>query len=191
MRHFDWDNIQEASGFDDPKPGAYIAVITRVEDVEEKEYLLIEWDFAEGTYKGFNQDTFDRASFWPTKLIRSYKPKALGFFKAFKTALEDSNPGYHFNEADLRALVGKKFGVVLGEEEYRKKDYSTGKRLYVAQARSLQAIQKGDFTIPDLKRLSDAPQSAPPSSWSGAWGAPAGGAIPYAELSKDEGELPF
>ena len=97
MNKINWDEVQEASEFDNPKPGAYIATICRVEDVEEKEYLLIEWDFAEGTYKGNNNDTFARAGFWPIQLRRSYKPSALGFFKSFKTALEDSNPGYRFD----------------------------------------------------------------------------------------------
>ena len=107
MNKINWDEVQEASEFDNPKPGAYIATICRVEDVEEKEYLLIEWDFAEGTYKGNNNDTFARAGFWPIQLRRSYKPSALGFFKSFKTALEDSNPGYRFDEFNLRDMVHK------------------------------------------------------------------------------------
>lgn len=168
MYKIDWDNVQEADGFDNPKSGAYIAEICRVEDLEEKEYLLIEWDFAEGQYKGDNQRTFERAGFWPIQLRRSYKQKALGFFKAFKTALEESTPGYHFNELDLRPMVGKRFGVVLGEEEYQKNDGTIGKRLYVAQCRSIQAIQKGDFTIPDLKQLQS--QKPTPQSFGAASG---------------------
>ena len=99
MRHIDdWDAIQEAGEYENPVPGAYIAVIRGVEDVEEKEYLSIRWDFAEGAYKGANQETFDRAGFWPTVLIRSYKDTALRFFKSFKTSVEMSNKGYIFND---------------------------------------------------------------------------------------------
>lgn len=191
MRKINWDEVKEADEFDNPTPGAYIAVICRVEDVEEKEYLLVEWDFAEGAYKGSNQDTFNRAGFWPIRLIRSYKPTALSFFKSFKTALEDSNPGYHFDEGNLRDMVGRRVGVVLGEEEYIKG--STGevkKRLYVYQTRSIQAIQKGDYTVPELKKLANnrkpseawsaVPQPSKPADTTG-WGV----------LSDSDGELPF
>lgn len=161
MNKINWDEVQEASEFDNPKPGAYIATICRVEDVEEKEYLLIEWDFAEGAYKDNNRDTFARAGFWPIQLRRSYKPSALGFFKSFKTALEDSNPGYRFDEFDLRDMVGRRFGVVLGEEEYTKNTGEVKARLYVYQTRSIQAIQKGDFKVPELKRLAENRKPSP------------------------------
>lgn len=175
MRKVSWDTVQEAEGFDSPVPGAYIAVIRNVEDREDKEYLRVEWDFAEGRYEGANRGTFDRAGFWPTVLIRSYKEKALGFFKAFKTALEASNPGYTFREERLDDMIGKRFGVVLGEEEYMGNDGKRKNRLYVAQTRSISAIQKGDFEIPAPKLLPPASTAAP------TWPAP----------PADDGDLPF
>lgn len=155
MRKIDWNSIQERQEgeFNSPAPGGYIAVIRRQSDNEAKEYLEICWDFAEGDFKGYNQDTFDRAQFWPTRLFRSYKQTALPFFKAFKTALEESNPGYQFQEDNLQALIGKYLGVVLGEEEYIKNDGTVGTRMYVAQVRSGQAIRAGDFKVPELKRV--------------------------------------
>lgn len=186
MYKIDWDSVQETEEFENSKPGAYIGVICRVEDVEEKEYLLIEWDFAEGNYKDNNRETFERAGFWPIQLRRSYKPKALGFFKAFKTALEESNPGYKFDELDLRSMVGKRFGLVLGEEEYQKNNGSIGTRLYVAQTRSIQAIQKGDFKVPDLKRLSS------PQSTGNAYSYPTNTQNPYGNFSDiGKEKLPF
>lgn len=162
MRHIDdWDAIQEAGEYENPVPGAYIAVIRGVEDVEEKEYLSIRWDFAEGAYKGANQETFDRAGFWPTVLMRSYKDTALRFFKSFKTSVEMSNKGYIFNDRNVQGLVGKYFGVVLGDEEYRKNNGDTGTRLYVAQVHSCKAIQDGDFKVPERKKLAgQAPRAA-------------------------------
>ncbi len=160
MKAFEnWDSIQEAGEFERPEPGAYIARIEHVEDVEKKEYLRIEWDFSEGAYKGANQDTFDRAGFWPISFIRSYKEKAWGFFKAFISAVEASNPSYRFHpeRPDPAGLEGKLVGVVLGEEEYIKNNGSVGERLYVAQVRSVKAIQEGDFT-PPAKKLLDASQ---------------------------------
>lgn len=184
MRKQNWDAIEEkqdGAGFDRPAPGAYIAVIRYVEDNEDKEYLRIEWDFAEGAYQGCNEETYERAGFWPTALIRSYKPKALPFFKAFKTCLEVSNRGYLFREDRLQDMVGRKFGLVLGEEEYSKRDGTTGTRLYVAQTRSIKAIQDGDFTVPELKKRKTA---AAPS-----YGAAKGQA--FTELTEDDGDLPF
>ena len=188
MYKIDWSRVEEASEFQSPVPGAYVAVIRNVKDDEKKEYLRIEWDFAEGEFKGNNQDTYDRAGFWPIALIRSYKPKALPFFKAFKTTLEESNPGYQFREDQLNRMVGNRFGVVLGEEEYTKKDGDIGKRLYVAQVRSLNAIQKGDFKVPALKRL--APANAGVTYSEPAYDSTV--SVPdFADLGGDGVELPF
>ncbi len=178
MRDINWDEVQEAGNFENPVPGAYIAVIRGVEDVEDKEYLSIRWDFAEGAYKGANQETSDRAGFWPTVLMRSYKEKALGFFKAFKTSVEESNRGYVFSTRNVQGLVSKYMGVVLGEDEYRKNNGDTGKRLYVAQVRSVQAIQAGDFKVPELKRL--AAPTTPRASY----------ATGFTEVDDDD-DLPF
>lgn len=189
MRKIDnWDAIEEMDGFDNPKPGAYIARITFVDDVEEKEYLRIEWDFAEGAYMGANKATNDRAGFWPTPIIRSYKDSALGFFKAFKTALEKSNPGYAFEEERLNLMVGKCIGVVLGEEGYTKKNGRPGKRLYVHQTRSIEAIQKGDFEVPEYREAKDQKGKVTENNSFGWDGQATNG---FADLADDDGELPF
>lgn len=188
MRTIDnWDDIQERQegDYDLPEPGAYIAKICSVRDDENKEYLEICWDFSEGVYTGENQRTYTRAGFWPIRLFRSYKESALGFFKAFKTAVEESNPGYRFDTRAVRALEGKKMGVVLGEEEYRKNDGSVGNRLYVYQVRSVQAIRTGDFTVPEIKTLKRETGTR----------AMAVDVYPgereFAEIGEDDGELPF
>lgn len=180
MRKVDWSKVEEAQGYDRPKPGAYIVRIEHVEDVESKEYLRIEWDFAEGPYKGENKETFRRAGFWPITLIRSYKEKALPFFKAFKTAVETSNPGYTFSEDRLDDLRGKYFGVVLGEEEYRANSGEVRTRLYVAYVHSGQAIRSGNHEDPPpLKTLADRPAPMP------------NGVTVMDELDEDDGDLPF
>lgn len=192
MKKHNWDAIEERQGFDNPIPGAYIAVITNVEDVEEKEYLKVEWDFAEGAYKGSNRETFDRAGFWPTTMFRSYKESALGFFKAFKTAMEKSNRGYIFDEDHLDAMVGKLFGVVLGEEGYFKKNGDHAKRLYVAEVRSLEAIRKGDFKIPEFRQAKTKNETRSYTG-GGAYSTDYGSAAKgdFSELTDDDGELPF
>lgn len=184
MNKIDWDSVEEMNGYDNPAPGAYLAEICSVEDHEDKQYLKILWDFSGGEFKSNNRDTYDRAGFWPIALIRSYKPKALGFFKAFKTALEESNPGYRFDESNLDGMIGKKICVVLGEEEYQGNDGSIKTRLYVYQTRSLEAYRKGDFKVPELKTLSSK------NSASSSWSDPSS-STGFGEIADDDGELPF
>ena len=186
MRRIDWSSVPDQQEFERPVPGGYIAVICSVDDNEEREYLEIRWDFAEGPFKGANRSTFERLGWWPNRLFRSYKESALGMFKAFKTALEESNPGYAFDEADLRGLARKRVGVVLGEEEYRKSDGNIGRRLYVAQTRSVQAIEDGDYKVPPPKTLAPAPSAGwgappPPPAYNSSW----------TQQSEEDGELPF
>lgn len=181
MRRINWDNVQEARDFARPVPGGYVARITNVEDKEEKEYLRIEWDFVDKPYEGSNLSAFDRLGFWPLSFVRSYKEKSLSFFKAFKTQLEASNPGYHFREDDLSSIRGKLIGVVLGEEEYMSNVGTKKTRLTVRQTRSVDAIRRGDFTVPPLKPLKSAPASEPASFPS------FGGFSPM----EDDGDLPF
>ena len=188
MRHYDWNQIEAREGgeFDTPKAGAYIAVITQVEDVEKKEYVKIGWDFAEGEYKGDNTDTYDRAGFWPGTIYRSYKEKALGFFKAFISAVEGSNPGYAFDDQNLQALVGKKLGVVLGEEGYIKSNGLHGVRFYVAQTKTLQDIKLGNFKIPE-----DREKSEEPSKQSASGAAKKAAAFDPIVYTDNDEDLPF
>lgn len=157
MKNVNWDTVQEEVRR--PTPGGYIAKITRVEDNEQKEYLRIEWEFAEGEFKGANQETFDTFGFWPTAFVQSYKDKALRFFKGFKTAVEMSNRNYTFDN-NPKSLVGKYIGVVLGEEEYMSGKGEIKKRLYVDQKRAGKVIRDGDYEVPALKKYTG---SAPAS----------------------------
>lgn len=179
MKKVNWDEIKEAGTSIGPIPGGYVAKIVNVQDYEDKEHLRIEWDYAYGEFEGYNAECYRQHRFWPTVLYRSYKPKALGFFKQFKTCLEESNPRYTFDEEYLDGLIGKFFGVVLGEEEYPKNNGTKGRRLYVAQCRSVRAIEDGDFVIPPTKLISGGTRGvsvAPPS---------------FTDLDDDDGELPF
>lgn len=177
MKNVNWSEVQDE--IRSPVPGGYAAKITRVEDNEEKEYLKIEWEFAEGEFKGVNQEAFDSFGYWPLSFVCSYKQKALRFFKGFKTAVECSNRNFVFNN-DPQSLVGKYVGVVLGEEEYfSTKHNEVRTRLYVAEKRSGKAIREGDFKIPELKRLSSA---------HAATNSPA---ADYSVLTDDDAELPF
>lgn len=179
MRNVNWDGVSEAQEFKRPGPGGYIIKIVSVEDVEDREYLKIEYDIADGEFKNYYKDLYQKRGFWGGSFIRSYKEKALPFFKAFKTSVEVTNKGFEFKN-DPQSLVGKFLGAVFGEEEYEANDGSVKKRLYFHQARSGQAIRNGEFEVPELKKL------AKRSDNNGLIG---GG---FTDLpADDDGELPF
>jgi hypothetical protein len=146
MRRINWDTVEENVDFPKPKPGGYIARIIRVEDNEDREYLQIEWDFAQKPLAGYNRSIYEKFDRWPYILRRSYKESALGFFKAFKTALENSNPNYHFSEDRIHDMEGKYIGVILGMEEYNGK-----LSLKVRETRSIAVIQRGEYEVPTPK----------------------------------------
>ena len=182
MKNVNWNDVQDE--IRTPVPGGYAAKITRVEDNEEKEYLKIEWEFADGEFKGVNKEVYDAFGYWPLAFVCSYKEKALRFFKGFKTAIEESNPRFVF-ENNPQSLVGKFVGVVLGEEEYfSTKHNEVRKRLYVAEKRSGKAIREGNYDIPALKNLDS---SKIPASYS-AGAAPANN---FAVIDDDDADLPF
>jgi hypothetical protein len=180
MQKTNWDEIQEAQDFEKPVPGGYIAKITSVKEVEDKEYWWVEWDFSEGQFKDYYHELFASKDFWGGKLIRSYKPKAMPFFKAFKTALEESNRGFKFDETNPGCIVGKVMGIVLAEEEYIGNDGKMKIRTYVDKTHSVRAIQAGDFKVPELKKLAGSAAAASASAGN-----------QFAELPENEEELPF
>lgn len=186
MKNVNWDMVQD--DVRRPVPGGYAARITRVEDNEEKEYLLIEWEFADGEFKGSNKETMDRLGFWPMPFFCSYKEKALRFFKGFKTSVECSNPGYVFKN-NPQSLVGKFVGVVLGEEEYIGNDGKKKTRPYVAEKRSGKAIRDGDFKVPELKKL---PASSNPDPSYGGYATQAAAyGSNFSAMENDDEQLPF
>lgn len=189
MIHIDWSKVQESGSFDRPVPGGYVAMICGVNDREEKECLDIFWDFTDTPYAGANKDTYKRAGFWPTKLYRSYKQSALGMFKAFFIAVEESNPGYRFDDHEVKGLEGKLIGLVLGEEEYQKQNGDIGKRLYVAAIKTIQQIKDGDYKVPEMKTLNaGGSEGRKIAAQYSAFAARPGN---FAEVTEDDGDLPF
>ena len=156
-----YNNIEASNGeFSRPAPGGYIVKITKAEDVANNpqtgkgDYLKIEYDFPTGELKDYYKQLFEQFGFWGGNFIRSYKEKALGMFKAFTNALEESNKHVNYVwDFDETKLVGKFIGVVLGEEEYQKNDGTIATRLYVASTVSADKIKSGNFKVPALKKL--------------------------------------
>lgn len=132
-------------------PGGYIVKITYVEDVKEKEYLRIEWDYTEGELAGAHKECYDNYGFWPAPLFRSYKVKAAGMFKAFIEAVGQSNQGFAWDWNE-KQLVGKWLGIVTREEEYTSNSGELKTRIIVDRVLPVSAIMNGDFVVQPTKR---------------------------------------
>lgn len=155
-----YENVQASSGeFARPTAGGYICKIVDVEDIpldpntNKGDYLRIEYDIADGDFKDYYKEQFDRwGGTWIASLIRSYKEKAQGMFKHFTNCIEASNAGYEWDWNE-KGLIGKFVGLVLGEEEYENKSGEIKTKLIVSQVKTVEEIKNGDFKVPAPKKL--------------------------------------
>lgn len=141
-------------GYTNITAGGYVCRITGVKDYEQKQYLEIEYDIAEGNSRGYYLNLFQKFGFWGARFIQSYKQTAVQYFKAFIDAVEKSNNRYCF-EFDENTLVGKYIGLVLGEEEYKGSNGQIKKRLYVHSIKTINEIREGKFKVPDFKQYKE------------------------------------
>lgn len=154
-----YENVQASSGeFARPTAGGYICKIIDVEDVPmnaqgKGDYLRVEYDIADGEFKGYYKEQFDRwGGNWNASFIRSYKEKALGMFKHFTNCIEQSNTGYEWDWNE-KGLIGKFVGLVLGEEEYKNSAGEIKTKLVVSQVKTVEDIKNSNFKIPVPKKL--------------------------------------
>lgn len=139
--------------------GGYVCRIVKVEDVPGKEYLKISFDILDGEYAKWYEGIYNRngKEWWPASFIRSYKESALGFFKGFMKAIDESN-GTDFSSQiekgfDEQKLVRQKIGLVIGYEQYRNSKGEVRERMRVASNISVDRIQDCDYKVPELKLL--------------------------------------
>lgn len=165
MKKLDMTNVQEAGEFRRPEPGAYHCVITDVKDVEEKEYLKVEIDIAEGEFKGYYaQSRADHPDWdWSSvgRYVKSYKQAALPMFKRFCSAVSKSNGNYVFDggavNSDEKSLIGKHIGIILQGEEYYSNSGDVRIRLNIYSECPVDKIP--DQKVPKLKALKEEPSS--------------------------------
>lgn len=159
-------NAAQASGdFERLPAGGYIIKITGVQDNDDKQYLRIVYDIAEGPEAGRYQNE-DAEHDYRHSFVRSYKEKALGMFKAFILAVDAAN-NTNFNDRIEKGfkeqeLVGKFLGVLFGYEEYEANDGNVKERLYLAKFLNTEQVLAGDFKIPEVKKLKS--EASAPSS---------------------------
>ena len=156
-----WEEVNEGREVRDLQPGIYLLKITDVKDVPEKEYLEIYFDIAKGEFKDYFGLAKANMGRDISKEIRSYKETALPFFKRFITAVEKSNPEYHW-DWDETKLVGKFVIGVFGEEEYVK-DNDIKISCKLQEFRSIPSYKEGKIKVPEIKRL---PEDMRPTDYS-------------------------
>ena len=148
-----------ATEFEKLPPGGYVVKIVSATDhpTEEKPYLDVVYDIAEGEYAGYYSDEWGRTNEWAHSTRWYYTKAALGMFKGNLKAVDESN-GTGFETAamtgiDERRLSGCLVGMIIGEEEYESNLGETKTRLRVRGVRPAAAIREGKFKQPELKKL--------------------------------------
>lgn len=171
MKKFNnWENVKAASEFVPLPAGGYIVELKNAKVKEYKnqnddafERFEIALDIDEGEFKDYYANDFCNQTNEDKKwkgVLRLYMPKEDGSeqdewtksrFKSFIEAVEDSNPGFHW-DWDESKLRGKKIGCLfrLEEWEYNGK---TGKKAQPFKAVSVEKIKSGNFKIPKEKLL--------------------------------------
>ena len=98
--------------------GGYVAQIKKVTDDEAKQFLEIEYDIAEGVYKGIAVDTYEAWGRWSHNFRVYYTDKSMWRFKRFITRCEQTNPNFIFSWDNPACLVNKGIGLVIGYRQY-------------------------------------------------------------------------
>lgn len=131
----------------------------RIDYVNSKEYVKLIYDIAEGDFAGrFSDDYWSgEDKDYGHQIFLSWKN--MGAFKGNIQALDESNPGFDalaaFQADRWELFIGKKVGIVLGEEEYRANDGTVKTRLGLPRLKSIQDIRAGKFKVPAPKKLKD------------------------------------
>lgn len=162
-------SVEAAGTYPRPKAGGYVIRITSVLNDIQKERLDIEFDFYEGEFAGYYKDLYDRRHFWAGKFSKSYKEKALPFFKGFVETVLKSNADAdglvigNYEDIDETKLRGLLVGMVVGEKEYIGNDGLKKIKLdtYNANFLPVSDIRDGNYEVPELVPLEDTPVSMP------------------------------
>ncbi len=166
MIRIDLDDVQAfGERVEFPPANGYIGIIRNVRNNEEKEYIEMLVDIAEGPYKDFYRKRYEATGRWLLRAYCSYKPKALRSFKNFVSSINASNPGLDFQtdkNTDELTLIARRVGMTLREEEYIRRDGEIGTSLKPFLWHSIEAIEKGNFKIPEklkVEKIDEAPQN--------------------------------
>lgn len=189
--------MKKINGFENVKPyvdaeklpvGAYVVKLmkgARVEATPYGETLLIPFDICEGEYAGFYTNQFQNSQLEDKKYKGVYRmrlPKEDGTeqdgwtmrrMKTDLTAIEDSNPGYHWNWNE-ESLNGLYVGLVYREREWLFNG-QTGVSAQPHSMKSVEDVRAGKFKIPPVKKLESTGNTLDD----------------FSQIASDDGDLPF
>ena len=141
-----------------PSAGGYVAKIIDVTNKETFQGLVVDLDIDEGEWHGYYRNLNAEFGFWALSDFKSYKQKALGYFKDFIECIEASNEGYKWDNDETK-LIGKIVGIVLYYEEYIGNDGKIKQRAKISEYMPARQVFKPDsYTVPELKKI-DRPQA--------------------------------
>jgi len=154
-----FNNVEASTGsFESLPAGGYVAKILKVVNHnEEKPFLEVVFDIAEGEYAGYFNSDFGTKNEWAHSFRSYYSEAALGMFKGFIESIDKSNKT-NFSESiekgfNEQSLVGKLVGIIVGYEEYKTNRGEIGQRMRVKGTRSADTIRQNKFRVPELKKL--------------------------------------
>ena len=198
----------EATSFSElPKlqPGGYVVKIlnVKVESTDWGSRLAIQFDIAEGEFKGFFDKLYKATpDEWENKKwkgsMRLSIPhdtgdetkfkKSLGYFKSQIQAFENSNANLHIDcerDWDENVLKGKIVGALFNEKEWEK-DGKTGWFTQCKRFVPASDIRSGNFTIPKREELKNKPSTASNDSFD-----PNANLSDFVEINAGDGTVPF
>lgn len=172
QRFGDYETTQAYGDFQKLPKGGYELKIYNVkqESGNYGAYLVISFDIEAGDYYHYyakdykNQQSEEKK--WRGKYLLNV-PNDDGSdkdnwtkrrFKTFTTALEDSNPGYHF-DWDEQKFKNKVIGGLFNEREFEASNGEVKRATNLAAVCSIEKIRSGDYTIPEDKLLKKATAS--------------------------------
>lgn len=142
--------------------GLYVCEILGVKQEEYNGHnrFIMQFDIAEGEQKGFYQRQYNMEK--QTNQSAKYRgihrqnmeDQGLPFFKGMMTSIERSNQGFHFpwgKQGNEKTLVGKKFGAVMGREQFLTNDGEKRFSTKIFQIRSIDGLK--DAKVPEDKLL--------------------------------------
>ena len=191
-----YDEAAVYSNYKKLPKGGYVCRIMKVEEGKSKstgvDQLLIYLDIADGEYKGIFAENYKNSrQEFPKWGCIAYQPvydSTTGMtnprFKAFLTAVEESNPGFvvdrTWGDDFVKFYKDKYVGFVFGEEVYTGNDGKEHISVKPKFCMSVDKIKKGEFTVPETPSVSKADSSLGEGALSGGFGK-----------EVDDDEMPF
>ena len=163
MRSLNWNDIDASNegGFTPLPAGPYVARIIDAEDNDQREYVEVVFDIAEGEHAGYYSDDWGKKRPYAHHFFMSYKEKALGMLKGRLEAIATSNPGFDpfaaWDAGRLDMFRNRLVGINLQEEEYEGSDGEVRTRMNVCQVVDAQRVRDGLVKARDKKTLDGKP----------------------------------